>query len=165
MYKNLSDRYLGGARSTKAVYGIILITAALIGLQFHETDPLTLAAKTFFAALVIVLAEAYSEMLGEKIRRKHELSRRERREIIGDATVIASVALYPVVIFLLSAMGVFSVAVAFDICFVLAIVGLATFGYLASRAAGSAKYAAIWSASIAAIVGTAVILVKYMSGH
>lgn len=165
MTRGFISTYTHGSRSTKAIYGIILISAALIGFQLHESNPATIAVKVFFAGLVIVLAEVYSEILGEKIKRKKELTRLERREIIGDATVISSVATYPLIIFLLSALGLYSVEFAFELSYALGIVGLGLFGYVAACAAGDSKQLAIRKAVLTAFVGIIVILVKYSFGH
>lgn len=59
-----------GSRSSKAVYGVILITVALIGFEKHTSDPANIALNVLFAAIVIVLAEVYSEYLGEKIKKR-----------------------------------------------------------------------------------------------
>jgi uncharacterized membrane protein len=165
MAKGFAEKYLEGYRSTKAIYGIILITATLIGLQFLESKPLTIAVKLFFAALVIVLAEAYSEILGEKIRRRKELTGSERREIVDDVLVIASVSIYPVSIFLLSAAGLFSVDSAFKISYGLSIACLGLFGYLASQAAGDTKNSSLRKAVITSLVGVLVVIIKYRFSH
>jgi len=163
--KRFANYFLGGSRSTKAVYGLILITAALIGFQIHETDALTLAIKVFFAGLAIVLAEAYSELLGEKIQHHKNLTKRERREIIHDAMVISSVAAFPVLVFLVSELGLYSTDTAFEICYTWCIAGLGLFGYIASRAGGDTKSASIKKALLVAGVGVVVVLTKYHFSH
>jgi hypothetical protein len=159
------SRKLEGHRSTKAIYGVILITAALIGFQLHETDPLTLSIKIFVAGLVIVLAEVYSEILGEKIRRKKELDKQERREIIDDTKVITSVALVPTLIFLLCELGLYDISLAFDVCFLLSILSLGYFGFIASQAAGDSRNSSLRKALVTASLGAAVIILKYVFTH
>lgn len=165
MSQNFSEKYLAGTRSTKAIYGIILITAALIGLQVHETSPLAVSIKIFLAALVIVLAEVYSEQLGEKIRRKKQLSKFENQDIINSAMVIASVSVYPAVIFVLSSFGLYSIETAFDISYLLSIIGLGLFGFIAARAAGNSRSSSYKSAVLASAIGATVIIIKYIFSH
>lgn len=162
---HFSEKYLSGTRTTKAVYGIVLITAALISFQLHEHDPAAIALKIFLAAIVIVAAEVYAEFLGEKIRLKRSLSKQERREIVDDTMVISSVSLYPVVVFLLSATHLYDVEVAFMLSYLLSLIGLGAFGYLASRSAGMTREQSIVRASIAVAIGLAVIMLKYSFGH
>ena len=165
MNGSLAKYFLTGSRSTKAVYGIILITAALIGFQIHETDSLTLAIKVFFAGLAIVIAEAYSELLGKKIEHHKVLAKAERREIIYDAMVISSVTLFPVIVFLVSELGLYSTDRAFEICYVLCITGLSLFGYIASRAGGDTRGKSVRKALLAAGIGIVVVLSKYHFSH
>ena len=165
MPNSIAEKYLKGSRSAKAIYGIILITATLIGFQFHESEPLTIAASVFIAGLVIGLAEAYSELLGEKIRREKKLNKLERREIIDHAFVVSSIAVYPVAVFLVSALGLYSVDVAFDISFGLSIIGLGLFGFSASRAAGEPRGVSYRKAILISLIGAAVILIEYTYAH
>lgn len=154
-----------GSRSSKAVYGLILITVVLIGLERHATDSMEVALKVLLAAIAIVIAEIYSEYLGEKIKRKKALSKREHKEISHDASAIFAVSLYPALIFLISALGLYSIEVAFKIAYTLSLIGLGAFGYIASMYAGDPRSTSIKRTLLAVFIGFAVILLKYELGH
>lgn len=154
-----------GSRSSKAVYGVILITVALIGFEKSAANPFDVALKVMLAAIVIVLAEIYSEYLGEKIKRKQALSKKERKEIAYDTSAIFTVSLYPAVVFIFSGLGLFSVDTAFNITYVLSLVGLGTFGYIASIYAGDSKFVSLKRTAVAVLIGLLVILLKYELGH
>lgn len=65
------NRYYGNDRAAKVVYGSILIFAYLM-TQNHSKNAtaLSLVSGTFFAAVTIVLAEVYAEILGKTIHQK-----------------------------------------------------------------------------------------------
>lgn len=154
-----------GSRSSKAVYGVILITAVLIGFESKDTEPIQVIFRVIFAAFIIVLAEVYSEYLGEKIRHKRSLSRQERKEIAHDALAILVVSLYPAAVFLMSYFGLFTTATAYDISYTLSLAALGLFGYIASMYSGCTKFTAIKRAATAVFIGLIVILLKYEFGH
>lgn len=159
------SKSLIGSRSSKAVYGIILVTAVVIGSGKHDAEPLNIALKVLFAAIVIVLAEVYSEYLGEKIKRKRALSKSDKKNIVYDASAIFVVSLYPAFIFILSSLGLYSTELAFKITYVMSLIGLGVFGYIASIYAGDSRFVSARRALIAALIGLAVILLKYAFGH
>ncbi len=154
-----------GSRSSKAVYGVILITAVLLGSEHNTTDALDIAGKVLLAAIAIVVAEVYSEYLGEKIRRKKSLTETERHAISYDAFAIFVVSLYPALVFFLSYLGLYSLETAFQISYVLSLLALGAFGYVASVYAGDARSTGIKRAFIAMLIGLIVILLKYEFGH
>lgn len=159
------SRSLIGSRSSKAVYGIILITVALIGFERHTADHADIVFKVLLAAIVIVLAEIYSEYLGEKIKQKKTLSKKERKDIVHDASAIFTVSLYPAIVFLISALGLYSAETAFKITYALSLVGLGAFGYIASVYAGDTKFESLKRTAAAVFIGLIVILLKYELGH
>lgn len=156
---------LGGERASKAIYGIILISVTLIGLKAHDTDPMAIAVKIFVAAMAIVVAEVYSEILGESIRHQKALNSEERRTIVYNAMAIATVSLYPIIVFLLSKLGLYSVDTAFTIALVLNMLGLAAFGYYAIKSSGATKHQALVKGSILAGIGLIIVIAKFTVGH
>lgn len=161
----LSHRYIEGAHSAKAVYGIILITASLLGFQLHPESAFHIALMVFLAGMVIVLAEVYADFVGERIQLHKELNRVTRYKVLDDSWVIGSVALYPSIVFILSGFGLWTVDRAYSICFALGLAALAGFGYVSWRAAGESKRSSLLKAIVMTGIGATVIIIKYTFGH
>ncbi len=120
---------------------------------------------TLFAAVAIVLAEVYSEILGKTIRNKRKLSRAERKEIAQDSLAIVSVSFWPSVIFLLSYLGLYSVHSAFNISYSLLLAVLFIFSYWAGRLSKFSRSGALLMAFATSAVGLVVVFAKYALGH
>ena len=166
MKKNFLDSYYGNDRATKVIYGAILIFAFLVG-QGHssQTSAFPIVFGTFFAAIAIVLAEVYADILGKTIRHKRKLTKQERLEVERDSLAIISVSLWPSVIFGLSYLGLFSMHSAFNISYTLLLGVLFGFSYWAGRLSGKTKLRAFTFAIATSLVGLIVVTAKYTLGH
>lgn len=159
-------KYYGNDRAAKVIYGSILIFAYLL-TQDHNNNAsaLALVSGTFFAAVAIVLAEIYAEILGKTIRQKKRLNKQQRTEVEKDSLAIVSVSFWPSFFFLLSYLGVFSVQMAFNISYVLLLAILFMFNYSASRLSEQSKLVSIVMASLVTAIGLIIIIAKYTLGH
>lgn len=165
MRQKITERYFGRERSAKAIYGLILITATLIGLKSSTSAQLNVAVETFAAAFIIVIAEVFSEIIGKKIEHKRNLSTQERKDIIDNTMTIALSTVYPTIIFVLSWLGLYSITSAFILALAFGIIGLGAFGYISARSIGHSIIKALAEAVIICIIGSAIILVKYYVWH
>lgn len=166
MTRNIFQQYYGNARATKVIYGTILIAAFLITKDhIGENSSLAVAISTFFAAIAIVFAEIYSELLGETIRKNKKLSRTERNAIEKDTFAIISVSILPSIVFLVSYVGLYSTQVAFTISYTLLLIILIVFSFWAVRLSGATTLKALVISIIISVIGIAVVLLKYSLGH
>lgn len=126
--------FYGNDRAAKVIYGSILLFVVILGINYSEdTSAFSLAIMVFISALAIVLAEIYSEILGQRIKQRGKLSRTERSKIIYDTLSIISVSLWPSGIFLLSALGLYALDVAYWLAYGYLLITLFGFSYLAYR--------------------------------
>lgn len=82
-----------------------------------------------------------------------------------DASAIFAVSLYPAIVFLISATGLYTTATAFKVTYFLSLIGLGAFGYIASVYAGDTKFESLKRTAMAVVIGLIVILLKYELGH
>ena len=166
MSKNIIQKYYGNDRASKVVYGTILIYAYLV-TQSHVDNitSLSLMLGTFFAALAIVIAEIYSEIIGKTIKQKKPLTKSQRLEIENDSFAIISVSLWPSLIFLLSYLGLYGAQVAFNISYIFLITTLVVFSYWASRLSGFSVKRSVLTALIISAIGVTVVFIKYFLSH
>lgn len=146
--------------SAKAIYGIILIQALLIGLDTISTKPFEVATKTFVGALVIVFAEIYSQFLGGIINKKGHLSKKEIEEIKREALSVSAVSINPTILFLISSFGLISLNTAFNIAYLFGLLELIIFGFIASRSIHSDIHKNIRAALFTGLVGFSIIAAK-----
>jgi len=166
MKKNLLEKYYGTDQAAKSIYGIILIFVYIITQSAGEGDaPASLALGTFLAAVAIVLAEIYSEIIGKTIKQKHKLTSKQRIEIEKDSLAIIGVSLWPALFFLLSSFGLYSSNIAFYLSYTYCIVTLFAFSYLAGRLSGFTKYGSLLNGVVTSIIGLAVVIAKYTLDH
>ncbi len=166
MAKNRLEKYYDNDRAAKVIYGAVLIFAFIVG-QGHngQNTSFSVAAGTFFAAIAIVLAEVYAEVLGKTIRHKRKLTKQERKEIEQDSLAIISVSIWPTVIFLLSGFGLYNLHSAFNISYVLLLFILFIFSYWASMLSGRSRSTSLLRGVVASLVGLLVVFAKYALGH
>lgn len=166
MKSRILQRYYGNNRAAKVLYGVILIFVVLIGLSHsHTTDPVELALTTFVAALTIVFAEVYSEIIGFTIRNKGALTKSEKTEVLDDSFAIATISIWPSVILLISGTGLYNSSTALTIAYVFCILVLTGFSYWAARLSKHGVARSVAMAVIAATIGLCVIWLKYEYGH
>lgn len=166
MSKNIIQKYYGNDRASKVVYGTILIYAYLISQHYsNHFTAVSLMVGTFFAALAIVIAEIYSEIIGKTIKQKKPLTKQQRSEIAQDSFAIISVSLWPSFIFLLSYLGLVTTQVAFNISYVFLITTLIVFSYWASRLSGFSVKRSVLTALIISAIGVSVVFIKYFLSH
>lgn len=165
MQKHL-QKYYDSDRATKAIYGAILIFAFLIGQEHTRHDSaLPLIFSTLFAAIAIVLAEIYSELLGKTIKHKKALTKADRRELERDSLAIISVSLWPSFFFFLSFLGLYSIQSAFILSYILLISTIFAFSYWANRLSKYTKLKSFAIALAISALGLSVILIKYALTH
>ena len=166
MKKSSLEQYYGNDRASKVIYGTILIFAYLV-TQSHDDGAaaLELVIGTFFAAVAIVLAEIYAEILGKTIRHKRKMSKDERVEVERDSFAIISVSFWPSFLFLLSYIGLYSVQTAFMISYSFLLGILFVFSFWASRLSEQSQSRAVMTATIISALGLAVVFAKYFLGH
>lgn len=149
----------------KAIYGIILIQALLLNYDNPSATPFDIAVKTFFGALLIVVAEIYSEFLGGTIKKGGRVSRKEIKKISHESFVISLVSVSPTIIFLLSSLHLFNIRLAFNLAYIIGLTELFIFGYLASFSATKNKLKSFRFAFMSLSFGMAIILSKNYLSH
>lgn len=160
------ERYYGNNRAAKAIYGAILIFVFIATVRHAgETGSLNLAFSTFIAAISIVFAEIYAEIIGERIKHKGKVDKTERRVIINDAFAIAGVSIWPSLIFLMSATDLYGIDTAYNLALGYCLLVLAFFSYWANRMSGLRRSSSFVFSVVTVAVGFGIIWLKYLFGH
>lgn len=166
IFGKISDFY-GNDRATKVIYGSILLFVVILSIHYSgDESAFMLAFTVFLTSFTIVLAEIYSEILGQRIKQHGKLSRAERTNIVNDTLSIVSVSLWPSVIFLLSAFGLYSLDIAYGLSYAFLLIVLFGFSYLAYRLGQNSPTKSLIISFATVAIGLLIIWFKFaIGGH
>lgn len=142
-----------GRYAARSVYGAIVVLALLLTMEGHSPGPFAAAALVAGTVLVVLAAEAYSEILGAEVDRHRRLTREERHEVVREHGLMFAAATWPVTLLLLAGVGLISEAMAFDLGRWVVVTMLFAYGYLARRLAGTSNLRALSSAFVLGSLG------------
>jgi len=149
-------------RFNHALYGLIIVTAALVAERLHVTEPAEAIAILLGTALVLFLAHTYSEALAVRAVEKHQLGVTGRRMVVIDNAPVAAAIIVPSVLFVLAALDVMSLQVAYAISIVFSLGALIVLGaYQGWRASNHTGQAAL-SGALAGGLGMLVIAIEVL---
>jgi hypothetical protein len=152
-------------RSAHAIYGLIIVTAALVADREFAEDAWTSLVVVWGAGVVLLLAHLYAAIVAEAGTRGRLSSHAERHLLIADNLPLLSSVLLPTVLLTLSGLGLLELRSAIDLSIAAAIVALFAVGAYQGRASGSSV--AVWVAvgMLGAAMGAAIILLEVMLAH
>lgn len=152
-------------RSSHAIYGLIIITSALVADRLHVDDSRDALLVVWGAGLVLLMAHIYSAFVGEAGTKGRMLSHAERHLLIRDNLPVLWSLAIPTALISLAGLGVLELQVAIDISIVAAVAGLFAIGVIQSRQSGATGVTQLVIGTIGIIVGVIVILLEVALGH
>ena len=147
-------------RSSHAIYGLIIITAALVAEREFAMDALESLGGLWSVGIVLVLAPVYSALTAEVGDRGRWLSYAEGQVLIVDNIPVLAALVLPTILILLAAADTISLAVAIDASIVLAIVALFAVGFYQTRQQGASVALQLGVGALGASIGAVIILLE-----
>lgn len=152
--------HLGSRQVSRVIYGAIIGLAVIVVLQAHPPSTVAVIATILGTAVAVGLAELYSEVLGTETRTRARIERERLRRILDDVFAVVLGISFPVVFFMLAAIGVLSL----DSAFVIAKwtgLGLTVFyGFCGARLAGAGLLRSLLEGCAVGLIGALLILLK-----
>jgi hypothetical protein len=111
-------------------------------------------------AIAVALAEIYSEVLGTETRQRRRVRLRELVPVLDEVAAVAFGVAFPVVFFLLSALGVIKIETAFRLAKWTGLGLIAFYGYCGGRLAGERQIPSLLHGLAAGTVAAALIALK-----
>jgi hypothetical protein len=158
-------RFFTAARATHAVYGSIVVLAVVTGLDEASASARQAFLASVGAAVAVVLAEIYADMIGTTLREKRPPNRVEWQEFTIDVAFGFSAACFPAVFFLLARLGVVGLPAAYSLAEWVGIGVLWVYALVASRAAGQGMVRALFWAAVVTLCGVGLVELKKFAGH
>jgi len=157
--------HLGSRQVAKVVYGSIIGLALVVALAGHPPGAAAMIVSLLGTAVAVGLAEIYSEVIGAETSNRHSVTRHQMAHMIDDAVAVAFGVGFPAIFFLLALLSFITVDTAFTLAKWSGLALIGFYGYVASRFAGAPVHRALLRASLVALVGGGLILVKAFFLH
>jgi uncharacterized membrane protein len=154
------EAHLGSKDVARVIYGAIVGLALVVALQGHPPGAGTMAGLLVATAIAIGLAELYSEAVSLEARSRKPLGRRQLKAIAEESVAVVFGAAFPAAFFALSALGAFSLDLAFTLSKWTGLALICAYGYLAGRLAGGTVPRCLAHAAALGVLGGLLIAVK-----
>jgi hypothetical protein len=152
--------HLGSADVTRVIYGTVIGLALVVALESHPPTTAQAIAAIVGTALAVGLAETYSQLVGREAQSRQPIDSTRVRTAGRDAVAVMFGAGFPAIFFVLSAAGLFEIALAFRLSKWTGLGVLCAYGYLAGRVSGSGAGRALLHAAAVGGVGGLLIGLK-----
>jgi len=152
--------HLGTHQVGRVIYGAIIGLALVVALE-HDPPPAGAVIATLVGTAVAVgLAELYSDVVGTEVRTRGRISRGDLAQLLEDVAAVGFGVSFPVVFFVLAAVGAMELDNAFAIAKWTGLGLIAFYGFCAARLSGSSLHRSLLHAVAVGLIGAALIGLK-----
>jgi hypothetical protein len=152
--------HLGSRQVARVVYGSIIGLALVVVVEGHPPGTGVVVGWFLGSAVAVALAELYSEIIGAETRQHHRVTRAQVGEMLEDALAVAFGVAFPVVYFVLSALGALELATALTVAKWSGLALIGFYGYWAARFSGAAVLRSLAQSAVITLVGVGLIALK-----
>jgi hypothetical protein len=152
--------HLRSGQVSKVVYGSIIGLALVLTLEAHPPATGVIVGTLVATGFAVSLAEFYSEVIGARTQASLGEEHEPMTEVVEDTIAVTLGVAFPAVFFVLSALGLYDLDLAFALAKWTGLGLIAGYGYLAARIGGSSVGRALLQASGVAVIAGALIAFK-----
>lgn len=128
---------LYGEGISRILYSTILVISVMESLDGYPTNSFVVLLLILLTVISIILIESYAHLLEEDIKHKKVTDSKGLKQIIKLQLPVFIAVIFPVVFFMLSGIGLFSIELAFDLSEYSLAVMLFFYGFTARRLSGA----------------------------
>jgi hypothetical protein len=147
-------------RFSHALYGLIILTAALGAERAHITEALEAIALLLSTGMILLLAHIYSAVIAERSVDRHGLGMAGRRMVLADNLPVVAATIVPTALLTFAAMGVISLRAAYDASIAFNLAALFGIGLYEGRAGSMSWFHSTLSGAAAGAIGVVVIVIE-----
>ncbi len=147
-------------RLNHALYGLIILTAALGAERAHITEVTEAIVLLLSTAIVLLLAHTYSAVMAERAVDGRSLGMAGRRMVVADNVPVVLATLVPTFLLVLAGMDVITLRAAYDAAIVFSLAALFGIGLYEGRASSMGWAHSILSGAAAGAIGVIVIAIE-----
>jgi hypothetical protein len=153
-------RFREAERLSHALYGLIIVTAALGAEMAHITEASEALVLLLSTAMVLMLAHTYSAAVAERAIEGHSLGSVGRRMVVADNIPVLSAVVVPVILFALAGADVMTLQTSYTIAIVFSLATLFGVGLYEGRRASMGWIHSILSGAAAGAIGVIVVVIE-----
>jgi len=149
-------------QSSHAIYGLIIITSALVADRQHAEDALTSLLLLWGAGLVLILAHVYSAVVAQVGAEGKWLSHAERHVLVVDNIPVLAAVIVPTFLITAAGWGLMDLRIAIDLSILLSVVALFVLGAYQARQSGATPQVQLGIGVLGGVVGIIVITLEIL---
>jgi hypothetical protein len=147
-------------RLSHALYGLIIVTAALVAEKLHVTEVGEAISLLLGTALVLLLAHTYSAVVAERTVEGHSLGSVGRGVVLRDNLPVLLAIVVPTMLFILAGIGVITLQTAYTAAIAFTLLALFGLGLYEGRSASMSWPKSLLSGGAAGAIGLIVVAVE-----
>jgi hypothetical protein len=140
-----------------ALYGLIIVTAALVAEKMHVTEVVDALGLLLGTALVLMMAHTYSSVMADRAVEGHSLGKAARRLVVRDNVPVLGAIVVPAILFLLSGTDLMTLQTAYAASIVFSLLSLFGLGLYEGRTASMGWARSLLSGATAGAIGLVVV--------
>ena len=144
-------------RLSHALYGLIIVTAALVAEQEFVHDATEALLLLLSTALVLLLAHTYSAYMAERTVEGRPLSRVARRLVVADNLPVLLAIVLPGLLFVLAGVGAIELHRAYNLSIAITVAALVGLGLYEGKAASMSTGRTVLSGLSAGAIGVLIV--------
>ena len=153
-------RFRAAERLSHALYGLIIVTAALGAERAHIEEASEALFLLLSTAIVLVLAHTYTAAVAERAVSGATLGKLGRRTVIVDNTPVLSAVVVPAILFTLAGTDVITLETAYTAAIAFSLAVLFGVGLYEGRRASMGWIHSMLSGTVAGAIGVIVVAVE-----
>jgi hypothetical protein len=153
-------RFREAERLSHALYGLIIVTAALGAERVHITVASEALAVLLSTAMVLVLAHTYSAAMAERAVSGASLGKVGRRMVVVDNLPVLSAVIVPSILFMLAGADVITLQAGYRAAIIFSLAVLFGVGLYEGRRASMGWTYSILSGAAAGAIGMIVVAIE-----
>ena len=153
-------RFRAAERLSHALYGLIIVTAALGAERAHIERASEALALLLSTAMVLVLAHTYTAAMAERAVSGTSLGRVGRRTVVVDNIPVLSAVVVPAILFALAGADAITLSTAYNAAIAFSLAVLFGVGLYEGRRASMGWTHSILSGAVAGAIGVIVVIIE-----
>jgi hypothetical protein len=147
-------------RLSHALYGLIIVTAALVAEKLHVTEVDEAMGLLLGTAVVLLLAHTYSAVVAERTVEGHSLGSIGRGVVLRDNLPVLIAIIVPALLFILAGIDVITLQAAYTAAITFSLAALFGLGLYEGRSASMSWPKSLLSGTAAGMIGLIVVAIE-----
>jgi hypothetical protein len=159
------EAHLDSHQVSRVIYGAIVGLALIVAMEDHPPATAVVVGTLLATAVAVALAELYSEVVGTTARLRRPIDGPGVRHALNDVVAVAIGVAFPVVFFVLAAVGAIELQTAFTVAKWSGLGLIGFYGFCAAKLSGADLWSSLLQAIAVGALGALLIAIKALVEH